>query len=72
MHGFSQEPVLVSAYVGSAKNLKDLKDVSMPLNCLMVLEQSRQLRQSPSFLRGATLFANYGGLQPGSVVGSLL
>jgi len=25
-HGFSAEPVPVSAYVGSSKNLKDLKD----------------------------------------------
>jgi len=27
LHGFSAEPVSVSAYVGSSKNLKDLKDV---------------------------------------------
>ena len=26
-HGFSAEPVPVSAYVGSSKNLKDLKDL---------------------------------------------
>jgi hypothetical protein len=28
-HGLSTEPVPVSAYVGSSKNLKDLKDLHM-------------------------------------------
>jgi hypothetical protein len=30
-HGLSTEPVPVSAYVGSSKNLKDLKDLGVGL-----------------------------------------
>ena len=53
-HGFSTEQFPVSAYVGSSKNLKDLKDLRMPCTASASRRRASSERTSLSASAGCS------------------